>query len=118
MILNNLFVIPPKNETPEVLIPYIALTLLASVSLSFLLFAPGILVEIILKDFSEDCKNEILKVEKSYKVLFEKYEKLEQIFGNYFLSLFSTTQFILVLMTFLRKGFIKHKTNNLLCIAL
>ena len=118
MILNNFFVITPKYETPEVLIPYIALTLLASVSLSFLLFAPGILVEIILKDFSEDCKNEILKVEKNYKFLFEKYEMLEQIFGNYFLSLFSTTQFILVLMTFLRKGFIKHKTNNLLCIAL
>ena len=109
MILNNLFVVPPRHKTPEVLIPYIALTVLGSVSLAFLLFAPGVLVEIILKDFSEDCKNEILKAENNCKYLFEKYEKLEKIFGNYFLSLFSTTQFILVLMTFLREVFIKHK---------
>ena len=47
----------------------------------------------------------MLDIEKRCIYLFQKYEKLEEIFGNFFLSLFSCTQVIVVLMTFLRKGF-------------
>ena len=90
---------------PGVIIPYATLTVLGSVSFSFLVFIPGIVVEIILKAFSEDCRKEIVDIERRCKHLFEKYEKLEEAFGNFFLSLFSCTQVIVVLLTFLRKGF-------------
>ena len=100
---------PPKHKVPEILIPYAALTILGSVSVFFLIFAPAAVVEIILKDFIKDCKNELLDIENNCKKLFEKYEILEKKFGNYFVSMFSTTQFILVLMTFLRKEGLKYK---------
>ena len=98
-------VYPPKYKTPEVLIPYTALTVLGSVSFSFLVFAPALIVEIMVKAFSKDCNDEILRIENSCTILFEKYEKLDKMFGNFFISFFSITQFTLVLMSFLRNGF-------------
>ena len=71
------------------------------------MFTPTIVVTMILKDFSTDCDKKIIHVENTCRKMFLRYEKLDKAFGNFFLALFSTTQFIVVLMTFLRDGFIK-----------
>ena len=71
------------------------------------MFTPTIVVTMILKDFSTDCDKKIIHVENTCRKMILRYEKLEKAFGNFFLALFSTTQFIVVLMTFLRDGFIK-----------
>ena len=104
-VLNNFLVSPPKYKTPEVLIPYTALTVLGSISFSFLVFVPALIVEIIVKDLSKDCRDKMLRIENSCTILFEKYEKLDKMLGNFFISFFTITQFTLVLMAFLRNGF-------------
>ena len=87
----------------EVFIPYLIFTILGSFSNVLMIFTPAVVVEIILKDFCADCQKSL---NNGFQQLFEKYENLEKALGNFFLSLFSYTQFIVVFMTFKRKGLI------------
>ena len=96
----------------EVFIPYTIFTILGSISNVLLIFTPTVVVEIILKDFCADCEKSL---NNSCQKLFEKYENLEKALGNFFLSLFSYTQFTVVFMTFIRKGLIVTRMHvNLL----
>ena len=99
-----------KNKTPDVLVPYTIITVLGSVTQTFLWFTPSIVVEMILKDFSANCRNTTIELENICRNLLLNYEKLENAFGNFFLIQFTTAQLVMVLCPFLRKVvFENHK---------
>ena len=91
-----------KYKTPDVLVPYAIITVLGSVTQTFLWFTPSIVVEMILKDFSADCRKKAIEFENICGNLLTDYEKMENAFGNFFLIQFTTTQLVMVLCPFLR----------------
>ena len=68
-----------------------------------MVFTPSIVVEMILKDFSLDCEKTLIEFKNTCRSLLRNYENLEKALGNFFLFLFTSTQLVLVLNSFLRK---------------
>ena len=105
-----------KQNTTPVFVPYAILTVLSSVSWTFLVFTPSLVVEMILKDFSLECEKTLIEFKNTCRSLLTKYENLEKALGNFFLFLFSSTQLVLVLNTFLRKVILKNNQNPIIVI--
>ena len=101
-----------KYKTPAVFVPYSILTVVASMSWTFLVFTPSIVVEMILKDFSSECEKTLIEFKITCRSLLTNYENLEKAFGNFFLFLFTSTQLVLVLKAFLRKVIFKNSKKN------
>ena len=100
-----------KYNTPAAFVPYAILTVLASMSWTFLVFTPSIVVEMILKDFSSECEKTLIEFKDTCRGLLTNYENLEKALGNFFLFLFTSTQLVLVLNAFLRKVILKDNKN-------
>ena len=103
-----------KNKTPDVLVPYTIITVLGSVTQTFLWFTPSIVVEMILKDFSANCRNTTIEFENICRNLLPNYEKLENAFGNFFLIQFTTTQLVMVLCPFLLRKVVFFENHKLI----